>query len=205
MDSSILIDLLKAFGFGATIAISVGPIALLIINNGIKYGYPTAIRSALGAATADGIFACIAFTFGIIILSLLSEYQSIIKAASSYVLIGFGLYMLRGLLPQSRCDSLLDDIPVVGGFKATFLLTIINPLTIIAFTAFIGQISEVRGYVFSLLAALILFLGSLIVQLGFAVFGVFLKRFLNDQKHIHYLQILSGVGIASFGIWGVVW
>ena len=85
------------------------------------------------------------------------------------------------------------------------MLTIINPLTIIAFTAFIGQISEVRGYVFSLLAALILFLGSLIVQLGFAVFGVFLKRFLNDQKHIHYLQILSGVGIASFGIWGVVW
>ena len=205
MDSSILIDLLKAFGFGATIAISVGPIALLIINNGIKYGYPTAIRSALGAATADGIFACIAFTFGIIILSLLSEYQSIIKAASSYVLIGFGLYMLRGLLPQSRSDSLLDDIPVVGGFKATFLLTIINPLTIIAFTAFIGQISEVRDYAFSFLAALIIFLGSLIVQLGFAVFGVFLKRFLNDQKHINYLQILRGVGITSFGIWGVVW
>ena len=203
MESYILTDLLKAFGFGATIAISVGPIALLIINNGIRYGYPAAIRSALGAATADGVFACIAFTFGIIILSLLSEYQSIIKMASSFVLIGFGLYMLSGLVLQSSGDSLLDDQPVLGGFKATFLLTIINPLTIIAFTAFIGQISEVRDYAFSFLAALTLFLGSLIVQLGFAVFGVFLKRFLNDQKHINYLQILSGVGIASVGIWGL--
>ena len=204
MESSILIDLLKAFSFGVTIAISVGPIALLIINNGIRYGYSAAIRSALGAATADGVFACIAFTFGIIILSLLSEYQSIIKMASSFVLIGFGLYMLSGLVLQSSGDSLLDDQPVLGGFKATFLLTIINPLTIIAFTAFIGQISEVRDYAFSFLAALIIFLGSLIVQLGFAVFGVFLKRFLNDQKHINYLQILSGVGITSFGLWGLL-
>ena len=43
----------EAFVFGLFLAVAVGPIALLIVNYGIRFGLVAAIRSALGAATGD--------------------------------------------------------------------------------------------------------------------------------------------------------
>ena len=123
------IPLLKAFGFGFTLALSVGPIALLVINNGLNHGISTALRSALGAALADLTYAFIAFTAGYYIVQGLQEHQQIIQFISSAVLILFGLWMLTNRLKNMKRARLkLDSLPRAYGLKATYLLTVVNPL-----------------------------------------------------------------------------
>ena len=46
-------DELRALLFGATVAAAIGPIALLIIHNGMRYGLAAALASAAGVAAAD--------------------------------------------------------------------------------------------------------------------------------------------------------
>jgi threonine/homoserine/homoserine lactone efflux protein len=54
----------EAFLFGFTLAIAVGPIAILIFNQTINCGLKTGIFSALGAASADLTYAILTFSSG---------------------------------------------------------------------------------------------------------------------------------------------
>jgi threonine/homoserine/homoserine lactone efflux protein len=56
--------MLTSFLFGITIAIAVGPITLLIVNNSINCGISNGIRSGAAAATADFTYALVAFLAG---------------------------------------------------------------------------------------------------------------------------------------------
>ena len=43
-------DAMHAFVFGFSLAIAIGPIALLIVHNGVNHGLRMAVLAALGAA-----------------------------------------------------------------------------------------------------------------------------------------------------------
>ena len=56
-------------GYG--IAIPVGPVAVLIIELGVRRGFRLAAPAGLGAATADGLYALLAVLAGAAIAQLL--------------------------------------------------------------------------------------------------------------------------------------
>lgn len=74
-----MLEVLSVLVFGFTLAISVGPIALIIIQNGILGGFNAASKSALGAALGDFTYAVFAFLVGGTLVGHLSGYLSEIK------------------------------------------------------------------------------------------------------------------------------
>lgn len=196
-------DIIKAFLFGFTLAISVGPIAILIINQSINHGLLNGVKCGLGAALADYLYAFVAFFAGHLVFGMLQDHKSTITLISSLVLILFGLWMVYLAWHKMKNTtktvegptSLLTNKPLL----TTFSLTIVNPLTVIVFTGLSGQFQEV-GRIQLVIIATALFVGSLTVQLLLALFGSQMSLMLKKPRVLAYLNMISGVVIIGFGL-----
>ena len=199
-------DELRAFLFGATIAAAIGPIALLIIHNGVRHGLRPALASAAGVATADFVYALAAFAAGSGLAKLLEREQRTFALAASALLIGIGAWLATGAMGALRPPA--ASARAAGaqriGFAGTFLLTLANPLTIVLFAGFSGQLALSASWTGALYFAAIIFAGSLPVQAGYALFGALLHRLAPDPRRIRVLNLASSAGIVAFGTYGFV-
>lgn len=193
-------ELLNSFVFGISIAMAIGPIAILIINSGLNCGLRIAVLSGTGAALADFTYSIVAFSAGSGIALALAEHQQHLQMFSCLVLIMFGLRMLYNTYCKRKQASgnsnrLMCKRPLVS----TYGLTIINPLTIVLFVGLAGSLSikSSTGIFFNGIAVLI---GSLLVQLSLALFGNLLGKFLKNNMVIFTLNFLSAVSIILLGI-----
>lgn len=198
--------LLAAFLFGLIIASAIGPIAVLIMTTGLTRGRGAGLRAAAGAALADFIYACAALGFGAALTPLLGAHRAGLRLAASIVLIGFGLHMLRAMR-ASAAGTAAALAPSARPFLATLALTLVNPLTIIAFGGFTGQITgQITGNItpgMALACAAALACGSLSVASLLALGGAALGRVLTSPAHIHWLNLLSAAAIIGFGLAGL--
>jgi threonine/homoserine/homoserine lactone efflux protein len=192
-------DILKSFIFGLTLAISIGPIAILIIHYGINFGKRISILSGLGAAFADLTYSLLGFAFGYNLISILQGNQKLLKTASSLVLIGFGIYMIISSLKKgNRKEKIKTYSKPTNALWTTYILTIINPLTILLFVAFAGNAQTASiGDIFA--NSISVFIGSLTIQIALATFGAYLGKYITNIKTIRILNIASGIGILIFG------
>lgn len=192
-------DIFKSFIFGLTLAISIGPIAILIINYGINFGKQISILSGFGAALADLTYSLLGFTFGYSLISILQDNQKLLKIASSLVLIGFGVYMIISSLKKRNKEvEIKTYAKPTNALWTTYILTIVNPLTIFLFVAFAGNMqTSYFGDIF--VNSIFVFIGSLTIQIGLAIFGAYLGKFITNSKTIKTLNIASGIGILIFG------
>ena len=123
---------------GNGIAIPVGAIGILIITMSMRCGFRIGFMAGAGAATADLLYAVLASIAGTVVTSLLAPIASPLRLVGGVVLISLaGVGLWRGARPASRphktaevCGPLRMYIQFVG-------LTVINPLTVVYFTAFI--------------------------------------------------------------------
>ncbi|PTX20149.1 threonine/homoserine/homoserine lactone efflux protein [Pontibacter mucosus] len=201
-------EVLKAFVFGVTLAVAVGPIAILIINRGLTLGLKSGLSSGLGAALADFTYGLVAFTIGSVIVGYLNLNARLFELLTSFILLVFGLWMLRGSLkatkdaqPEQHSGKKRSDI---GYLLSTYLLTVVNPLTIVAFVGFSGQlVSPVSGAGHIVILALAIFAGSVLIQFVLALFGATLGRFLKNQRVVSLLNMGSSICIILFGLAGM--
>ena len=192
---------LRAFLYGATVAISIGPIAMLIINRSLTRGFIHGIRAGFGAALGDLFFAVISFTVGGSLVGILQDRSNSIQVFSSWILIGLGLYLIfRALHNYHHKRTISPKQSPEVEIASVFLLTLSNPLSIIGFIGLIGQVPDHNPLSQSLILALSVFLGSLPIQLGIATAASLLHKFFQNPKAILTLNILSGLGIMSFGV-----
>ena len=89
------------------------------------------------------------------------------------------------------------------GFLTVYLLTLVNPLTILIFLGFSGQLEFSGGFAKILLLSFLIFAGSLLVQIVLAAGGAIVGRVLRNPRLIRHLNIASGVLITGFGVYGV--
>jgi threonine/homoserine/homoserine lactone efflux protein len=197
---------LHAFLFGITLAIAIGPIALLIINNGLNHGLAVAVRSGFGAATADLLYSIVAFLVGARVVAALSGHEKAIHVVSGGALIGVGVWLavkvLRG--PEPAKEGGTDTGRGPKGFWVTFVLTVANPLTLAIFLGFAGQLSLDGDNRLAILLSLCVFLGSLVVQMALALLGASLGKWITDPRSIRVLNFISAIAIAAFGLYGVL-
>jgi threonine/homoserine/homoserine lactone efflux protein len=198
------LEALRAFLFGIAIAAPVGPIALLLIHTGLNHRLSTALSAALGVALADLTYAVLALATGSGLVRLLHAHQRAFQLTSSSVLILLGVWLaakaLRepvptgsGTPPSTRAPNLIQ----------LYLLTLANPLTILLFAAFSGQMSVPDGVGVVLFGSSCLFLGSLAVQTSYASFGAALRRWVATPAAVRKINAVSGAAIAGFGVWGI--
>lgn len=120
------------------VAIPIGPVGLLIIQRSIKLGSPRGIISGLGAALADGLFGFLAAAGLAALIGQMESMRPLFRPLGSLVLMIVGIYFFfqkprpletREVLSTSYLHYYLWDL------LSTFLLTLMNPATVIAFAA----------------------------------------------------------------------
>ncbi|HZF17880.1 MAG TPA: LysE family transporter [Steroidobacteraceae bacterium] len=195
--------ILKSLLFGLTVALAIGPIALLIVNYGITRGFTSAARSAFGAGFADMTYAIVAFVAGDLLVARLEAHRALYEIGAACLLVIFGGCMLWSALRARAAIRAASPDASRNELVTTYALTIINPLTIVAFAGFAGQLPLAGSVLRALLLALAVFVGSLAVQLALAATGAQLGHWLREPKVLRSLNVASGLGVAGFGLAGL--
>ncbi len=188
---------------GYAIAIPVGAIAVLIIQTGFRRGLPAGSAAALGAASADGIYATIAALAGLAVTSLIGPLIVPLRLVGGLALIGIGLRGLVGLGGRFESGEGGTRLGRQRSHLRTYAemlgLTLLNPATIIYFAAltvglpFLGGVAERAAFV---VAA---FVASLSWQLLLAVFGATLGRGAGRRLHTPTM-VIGNLVIIGFGV-----
>lgn len=190
---------IRAFLFGVTIAAPIGPIALLLVHTGLNHRTAAALRAALGVAVADLTYAFVALAMGAALTTVLSAHQAGLQIFSSLLLVALGVWLVGRALRAPSATALEEQAP---GVIKLYLLTLANPLTIVLFAAFAGQL-HADGLAAIVVDALCLFAGSRAVQAAYAIAGALLQRWVTDAAAVRRFNVASSAGIALFGLYGL--
>jgi len=181
-----LLYLLKGLAVGFLLAVPVGPIGVLCIRRTLAHGARRGIATGLAAASADMMYGIIA-AFG---LSLVSDF--ILAQQFWFRLIGGSFLLAIGVRtffahPEREIFNNGSN-GHTSTYLGTFILTLTNPMTMIAFAAVFASIgiAEIRG---STLAALLLVIG--------VFFGSLLWFMLLTETVHLFKEKLSTNGIVS--------
>lgn len=190
--------LLQGALIGLSIAAPVGPIALLCIRRTLVDGRLTGFVSGLGAATADGLYGAIA-GFGLTFLSdALLGSQPWLRILGGLYLCYLGTRIFLSGIPERTVTR--DPRGLAGAYASTFLLTITNPVTILAFLAVFAGLGVTAGGDPRNAVPLVtgVFLGSSAWWLTLAL-AIGSLRARITPVILHWVNRLAGVVIAGFG------
>lgn len=190
---------IKSLLFGAVLAGSIGPISLLIFGTAARRGFTAGVFAAAGAALADLAYALAAFSIGALVLPLLAAHQTAVRSASASLLVALGLLML--LRPPA--DAAAPAQPAARMLLPVFLLTLVNPMTIVVFAGFVPQLPLAGSLPVAALLAFALGIGSLTVAVAVAGAGALLGAALPGAGWRRAINAVSAVGILAFGIAGL--
>ena len=196
----------KGLIIGVSIAAPVGPIGVLCIQRTLAGGRLVGLISGLGAASADAVYGFIA-AFGLTFISnLLVEQQFWFRLIGG----GFLCYLgVRTLLSKPAQEAAAEKDGArrhLGAYGTTFILTLTNPMTILAFAAIfagLGIGSESGHYTSAALMVIGVFLGSALwwcVLSGLT--GLFHGKF--DSRKMLWINRISGTVVTTFGILALV-
>lgn len=191
---------IKGFIIGISVALPIGPIALLIIRQGVMHGKLRGIVAALGAAMADMIYALIAGVgLSAVSLFLTSHMRAIRLVGGLFLcLLGTKIFFSRVSPPHVQTKAKHP----FSVFTSTFLLTLANPVTLLSFAAIYAGIGLSPGEK-GLLGTAALTLGILS---GSAFWGSLMAIGASffSQKMTHRAQVLlnrvSALVLAVFGV-----
>lgn len=125
--------IIKGIVIGFIVATPVGPIAILCIQRSLSSGFRIGLMTGFGAAIADGLFGLMAGLGFTAVFSQLMAHRILISAFGGLCLIGLGLKLMLTPFHESQVQS--KETKNWHAFTTAFLLTLTNPLTILAFVA----------------------------------------------------------------------
>jgi threonine/homoserine/homoserine lactone efflux protein len=195
--------LLKGVLVGLIIAVPTGPVGVLCIRRTIFHGQLAGFVSGLGAASADAIFGIIA-AFGLSVVSeLLLDYQQWLRLGGSAFLLFLGITAFTSD-PLEGTQDQRDPEDLIADFASTFLLTITNPITILAFLAIFAGIGFSGAHATLGRAAILVlgvWIGSLLWWAALAL-GAGAMRVSFGRQHLVWINrgsggilVLSGVAL----------
>ena len=130
MESDLLL-LARGVAIGFALAAPVGPVGILCIRRSLSDGLTRAFVAALGAAVADTFFGAVVGLGLTVVSAFLFEHAAVLR------LLGGGFLLILGARTY-RNRTCIDPQPshgpgLVKDFISTFLITLTNPATILAF------------------------------------------------------------------------
>ncbi len=135
--------LFKCFFVGIAAASGIGPLFILTFNKGALHGFSRGFATAMGTSVVDGFF------FSLSLVGVLAAIEDSWQFMAALDFIG-GVILL--FLAYRTFRSLGKDIKVIIGekehvvtaFTRAFLLTIVNPLTILFFMVVVTKILPIN-------------------------------------------------------------
>lgn len=175
-----------AAGYG--IAIPLGAIALLIVGTSVRCGFACGFSAGAGAATADLVYSLLAAGAGAAVATHLAPWAGPIRMASAGVLAliaGRGLWGIRRSGADQAGSQPIPRSQMFATYARFVALTLINPLTVVYFTALVLGSGWAAGGVTHLAAfAVGAFAASLSWQTLLAAVGAFGRRGLSARTRM---------------------
>ncbi len=190
--------LLKGLAIGFSIAAPVGPIGILCIQRTLSLGRLAGFVSGLGAATADTVYGLLAALGMSFLTDLLIDHQAWLRLLGGLFLIGLGVRLCLKKPPAGdRGEEPAARAGYVALYSTTFLLTISNPMTILAFSAVITGFGVVEGQ--ALFLVLGIFAGSALWWVVLAGLAGLVRGRINRPVML-WVNRLAGTAIVGFGL-----
>ncbi len=191
------------FLFGLMIALSVGPVALMIANYGMRAGTASGVRAAVGVASADGCYAVAAFTIGAMLAGTLASHLPLFRFVGACVLLVMGARMMwQALRDRRRTLDGAAPPPGTRPFTSMFFVTLANPLTILLFYGYATAAAGAHRH--WLAGAACVFAGSLVGQLVFAFGGGMIGRIVKSPRWLAASHVVAALVVLGYGVAGIV-
>jgi threonine/homoserine/homoserine lactone efflux protein len=196
MDSLFFRGLLLGF----SIAAPVGPVGILCLQRTLQRGQWHGFVAGLGAATADAIYGSMA-AFGLTTITGYLTAQTVWLRLGGAIFLGYlgvKIFLTRA--------AKISPAPSPGGWTAayvsTFMVTLTNPMTILAFAAIftgLGLAETTRNYASAAWLVLGVFSGSALWWLLLSG-GAGLFRSKLDAPRLTWINKGAGLIIIGFGL-----
>ncbi len=188
----------KGLIVGFCLAAPVGPIAVLCLQRTMSHGRLAGFVSGLGAAAADAVYGTLA-AFGVTVISaFLMDHRMLFQRIGGAILCVLGARLLFVRPPQKEAGD--NDRGLFRDFLSTFVLTLTNPMTFIAFAAIFATlgVGAVRGH--SVLTAELV-AGVLIGSgLWFTALVLLANLFRGRFRYQHLVIINRATGVFVVGV-----
>jgi threonine/homoserine/homoserine lactone efflux protein len=197
--------LLRGLVFGLAIAAPVGPIGVLCIRQTLSFGWLRGFVCGLGAATADGIYGCIAGLGLTFISDFLFARQPWLRLIGGIFLCYLGIKTFMSDRLRNN-TARLKNPKLAGVYISTLFLTLSNPATILAFAAIFSGISSIsteHNYFSAMILVVGVFLGS---ALWWLILCICMSSLSNKLalSNLRWINRISGTAISVFGLIAVV-
>jgi putative LysE/RhtB family amino acid efflux pump len=188
----------KAFVFGAVVAGAIGPIALLVFGTAARRGIRRRRVRGTRRGAADFLYALAAFLIGALVMPLVAAHENPLRSACALLLIGLGAAMLFGSRGGGRrsCRSLPQAL------MPTFLLTIVNPMTIVVFAGIVPQLPVAGSFAKAAALALALAAGARLSSLRSRDRRRARTGDAGEERQAR-VTAAAAAGIVAFGIYGL--
>ncbi|HET6533110.1 MAG TPA: LysE family transporter [Actinoplanes sp.] len=186
-----------AAGYG--IAVPVGAIAVLIANLSARVSLRVGAAAGLGAATADGIYALVAVAGGAAVAGVIAPIAGPLRWVASAVLLALAAWTAAGAVRQRHRipAQRAQPVGVLRAYLGILGLTLLNPATVIYFTALVLGRGGTGGGVWFVAGA---FLASASWQLLVAGGGSLVGRLLTGERGRLITALVSSAVIAALAI-----
>lgn len=194
--------LIKGLIIGFSIAAPVGPIGILCIRRTLEHGKWMGFVSGLGAATADALYGFIAGLGLTIVTNFLIGQQDWLRWIGGLFLCYLGINIIASKSSQTAAKAKGGNL--LTAYASTFLLTITNPVTILAFLAIFSGLGMATNHTTSqgLLLVIGVFVGSALWWLLLSnIAGIFAKRISDGSLRV--INYISGFILLGFGVYAL--
>jgi len=199
-----LVFFIKGIILGFSIAAPVGPMGVLCIRRTLSKGMLNGFLSGLGTATADAVYGCVAAFSVTVVSTFLLDNQSYLRSIGGLFLLYLGYKTFKSIPAEVAAKAVGKGL--LGTYTSAFFLTLTNPLTIISFAAIfagLGVGTNDGNYLLASLLVFGVFIGSMLWWLILST-SVNLLRSKFDEKRLKWVNRLSGLIIAGFGILSLI-
>ncbi len=195
--------ILQGIIYGFTIGMIVGPIGILCMRTTLAQGFIAGICAGLGAATADAVYGAIAGLGFSTVSCFLIDYQIWLHLFGGLFLLYLGIKTFQ--TPVTKATFEVKHSGLANLYAITFLLTLTNPTTILAFIALFSGLDiggSCTGFANPMIFVLGVFLGSMIWWIMLCTTISYIRHSFSG-KQLRLLNIVSGLLIFGFGLWSI--
>lgn len=190
---------LKGFALGMMLQLSVGPVFFAVFHKSISEGFKEAFKMTLAVALVDAAYIVVSFTSVDALLEIPS-IRMVVRVLGSAALAYFGFKYIKGAKADKNMGS-REDTGNVGSFLYGIKLTMLNPLTILFWTATFGSLIA-SGSISGIASTVIFSLGCVVATVAFlgaiSLLGNRVSRLL-DARILSVLDYSAGVFLIYFG------
>jgi threonine/homoserine/homoserine lactone efflux protein len=133
---------------GLAVAMPLGPIGVLLLQESLLSGRRRAVAAALGVATVDTVYAVVAVLVGARVATTVESAADVIRVVSGAALLAVGVVGLVGWWRTRDVELAVDERPAGSAYLRFVVLTALNPATLLIFatvaTGAVAQLGQGR-------------------------------------------------------------